>query len=111
VTRAVNPLARLGNACRQGVPGAAPVPIPASPVNIIVDAAERNCAAGFELFAKAVILSQPPYPAGSNYQLERLMGIVFDVLAEKEDAGVDINARYGRELAALTAAGWLAQAD
>jgi hypothetical protein len=39
------------------------------------------------------------------------MGIVFDVLAEKEDAGVDINARYGRELAALTAAGWLAQAD
>jgi hypothetical protein len=40
-----------------------------------------------------------------------LMGIVFDVLTEKDDAGVDINARYGRELAALTAAGWRAQAD
>jgi hypothetical protein len=40
-----------------------------------------------------------------------LMGIVFDVLTEKEGAGVDINARYGRELAALTAASWRAQAD
>jgi hypothetical protein len=38
-----------------------------------------------------------------------LMGIVFDVVAEKADAGVDINARYGRELAELTAAGWREQ--
>jgi hypothetical protein len=40
-----------------------------------------------------------------------LMGIIFDVMAEKDDADADINARYGRELAALTAAGWRAQAD
>jgi hypothetical protein len=40
-----------------------------------------------------------------------LIGIVFDVLTEKDDAGVDINARYGREPAALPAASWRAQAD
>jgi hypothetical protein len=40
-----------------------------------------------------------------------LMGIVFDVTAKKIDAGVDINAKYGRELAMLTAASWRAQAD
>jgi hypothetical protein len=40
-----------------------------------------------------------------------LMGIIFDVMAEKDDADADINARHGRELAALTAAGWRAQAD
>jgi hypothetical protein len=40
-----------------------------------------------------------------------LMGIVFDVVTEKADAGVDLNARYGRELAELTAASWRAQAD
>src|SRR5262245_60227492 len=40
-----------------------------------------------------------------------LAGIIFDVVAKKADAGLDINARYGRELAALTAASWRAQAD
>jgi hypothetical protein len=40
-----------------------------------------------------------------------LMAIVFDVLTEKDAAGGDINARYGRELAELTAASWRAQAD
>ena len=40
-----------------------------------------------------------------------LIGIIFDVTTKKVDAGVNINARYGRELAALTAASWLAQAD
>jgi hypothetical protein len=40
-----------------------------------------------------------------------LIGIIYDVLAEKSDAGMDINARYGRELAELTAASWRAQAD
>jgi hypothetical protein len=40
-----------------------------------------------------------------------LIGIFFDVATKKVDAGVDINARYGRELAALTAASWRAQAD
>src|SRR5215510_10054262 len=40
-----------------------------------------------------------------------LVGIIFDVTTKKVDAGVDINARYGRELAALTAASWRAQAD
>jgi len=34
-----------------------------------------------------------------------LMTIVFDVL-QAPDAGGDINARYSRELATLTAAGW-----
>jgi hypothetical protein len=40
-----------------------------------------------------------------------LAGIIFDVATKKVDAGVDINARYGRGLAALTAASWRAQAD
>jgi hypothetical protein len=40
-----------------------------------------------------------------------LIGIIYDVLAEKSDAGMDINARYGRELAELTAASWRAQAE
>jgi hypothetical protein len=40
-----------------------------------------------------------------------LIGIVFDVMAERLDANVDINARYGRELAELTAASWRAQAE
>ena len=40
-----------------------------------------------------------------------LIGIIFDVATEKVDAGVDINARYGRELAELTAASWRAQAE
>jgi hypothetical protein len=40
-----------------------------------------------------------------------LAGIIFDVATKKVDAGVDINARYGRELAALTAASWRAQAN
>jgi hypothetical protein len=31
-----------------------------------------------------------------------LMGVIFDVVAKKDDGG-DINAKYGRELAALTA--------
>jgi hypothetical protein len=39
-----------------------------------------------------------------------LIGIVFDVITEKADTGVDINARYGRELAELTAASWRALA-
>jgi len=39
-----------------------------------------------------------------------LMGVVFDVITKKLDTGVDINARYGRELAKLTAASWRAQA-
>jgi len=34
-----------------------------------------------------------------------LMSIVFDIL-QAPDAGGDINARYSRELATLTAAGW-----
>jgi hypothetical protein len=41
-----------------------------------------------------------------------LIGIIFDVATKKAGAGGDINAKYGRELAALTAAGgWCAQAD
>jgi hypothetical protein len=40
-----------------------------------------------------------------------LIAIVFDVMTEKLDANVDINARYGRELAELTAARWRAQAE
>src|SRR5262245_66603327 len=31
-----------------------------------------------------------------------LIGIIFDVMTNKADADVDINAQYGRELAALT---------
>jgi len=34
------------------------------------------------------------------------MGIIFDVTTKEVDAGVDINAQYGRELAAVTAASW-----
>jgi hypothetical protein len=37
-----------------------------------------------------------------------LMRIVFDAAHEREDGG-DINAKYNRELAALTAAGWRTQ--
>ena len=40
-----------------------------------------------------------------------LIGIIFDVTTKKVDAGVNINARYGRELAALTAASWRAQSE
>jgi hypothetical protein len=40
-----------------------------------------------------------------------LMVIVFDVITKKLETGVDINARYGRELAELTAASWRAQAQ
>jgi hypothetical protein len=40
-----------------------------------------------------------------------LMGIIFDLTAKKADAGADINAKYGRELAALTAGSWRAQAE
>jgi len=40
-----------------------------------------------------------------------LVGIFFDVATEKVDASLDINARYGRELAELTAASWRALAD
>jgi hypothetical protein len=40
-----------------------------------------------------------------------LMGIIFDVVAEKDAPDVDINAKYGRELAELTAASWRAQAE
>jgi hypothetical protein len=40
-----------------------------------------------------------------------LMGIVFDVISQKLDTGVDINPRYGRELSELTAAIWRAQAQ
>jgi hypothetical protein len=40
-----------------------------------------------------------------------LIGIIFDVMTKKAGADVDINAQYGRELAALTAASWRAQAD
>jgi hypothetical protein len=35
-----------------------------------------------------------------------LMGIVFDVISKKDDGGGDLNAKYGRELAELTAASW-----
>ena len=38
-----------------------------------------------------------------------LMGIVFDAVRKAEDAD-DINAKYKRELATLTATGWQAQA-
>jgi hypothetical protein len=37
-----------------------------------------------------------------------LMRIVFNAAHERDDGG-DINAEYGRELAALTAAGWRSQ--
>jgi hypothetical protein len=40
-----------------------------------------------------------------------LIGIIFDIIAEKDAPGVDINAKYGRELAGLTATSWRAQAD
>jgi hypothetical protein len=40
-----------------------------------------------------------------------LIGIIFDVMGEKGDAGMDNNTRYGREFAELTAANWRAQAD
>jgi hypothetical protein len=40
-----------------------------------------------------------------------LMGIVFDVISQKLDTGVDIHPRYGRELSELTAASWRAQAQ
>ena len=40
-----------------------------------------------------------------------LIGIIFDVMTKRADANVDINAQYGRELAALTAASWRAQAE
>jgi hypothetical protein len=39
-----------------------------------------------------------------------LMGIVFDVIRKVDDEA-NINAKYGRELAALTAASWRAQKD
>jgi hypothetical protein len=39
-----------------------------------------------------------------------LMGIFFDVMTKKDDGG-DINTKYGRELATLTAASWRAQKD
>ena len=38
-----------------------------------------------------------------------LMDIIFDVLSKKGDASGDINAKYGRDLAALTAVDWRAQ--
>jgi hypothetical protein len=38
-----------------------------------------------------------------------LMGIIFDVVSKKDDGGGDINTKYGRELATLTAAGWRSQ--
>jgi hypothetical protein len=37
-----------------------------------------------------------------------VMGIVFD-MASKNDKGNDVNVRYGRELAELTAASWRSQ--
>jgi hypothetical protein len=40
-----------------------------------------------------------------------LIGIIFDMATKKTGADVDINAKYGCELAALTTAGWRAQAD
>ena len=40
-----------------------------------------------------------------------LMGVVFDVITKKLETGVDINARYGRELCGLTAESWRAQAQ
>jgi hypothetical protein len=40
-----------------------------------------------------------------------LMAIIFDVVTKNADTDGDINAKYGRKLAALTAAGWRAQAD
>ena len=39
-----------------------------------------------------------------------LAGIIFDALKKTDDDG-DLNAKYGRELAALTAAGWRSQKD
>ena len=40
-----------------------------------------------------------------------LAAIIFDVVAKKADAGLDINTRYGHELGALTAASWRARAN
>jgi hypothetical protein len=40
-----------------------------------------------------------------------LIGIIFDVMTEKAGTEMDINTRYGHDLAALTAASWRAQAD
>jgi hypothetical protein len=40
-----------------------------------------------------------------------LIGIIFDVATKKVEPGVDINARYGHELAELNAASWRGQAD
>jgi hypothetical protein len=45
----------------------------------------------------------------SNYVGSILMGVIFDAVTEKDDGGGDLNAKYGRELAALTAAGWRSQ--
>ena len=39
-----------------------------------------------------------------------LMSIVFDVVSEADDGG-DINAKYSRALATLTAAGWRSQVE
>jgi hypothetical protein len=39
-----------------------------------------------------------------------LMGVIFDVMTEKDDGG-DINTKYGRELAEITAKGWRSQKD
>ena len=40
-----------------------------------------------------------------------LMGIIFDVVTKSGDGGGDLNAKYGHELDALTAAGWRSQKD
>lgn len=40
-----------------------------------------------------------------------LMSIVHDVAREPDDDGGDINAKYSRELAKLTAAGWRSQVE
>jgi hypothetical protein len=37
------------------------------------------------------------------------MGIIFDVVSEKDDGVGDINPKYGRELAELTAESWRSQ--
>jgi hypothetical protein len=39
-----------------------------------------------------------------------MMGIIFDVVREKNN-GSDVDAKYGRELAALTAASWRSHKD
>jgi hypothetical protein len=40
-----------------------------------------------------------------------LMGVIFDAITKKDDGGGDLGAKYGRELAELTAASWRSQEE